>query len=281
MPPKKSTEALMPTAKARILSRAGSKTGSFPRPLPSPWRSPSRPCRRSSPASARTRPVLSPRCTRRCPCAAACTPKRSPSFQPATTGSSPRHRSTPRSSAPLAARSTGSTSFAWTTPVTANPSRSRWSRTISWSGPHAGTWSPSTRMRTDGARCAWTASNHTCPRTPPSTDVTSRTAIPPPLVMTAHDRGDAAAEWPCRGSAIVALPASTVARFPPADQQSGTSPKPRADSPLGAWSWPGLAGLLLTFDADITDIEPAELRQALHSLRTRIIKELRPDRPHR
>ncbi|MGC9497669.1 hypothetical protein [Streptomyces sp. WG7] len=32
----------------------------------------------------------------------------------------------------------------------------------------------------------------------------------------------------------------------------------------------GPAGLLLTFDADLTDIEPAELRQALRSLRTRI-----------
>jgi hypothetical protein len=38
----------------------------------------------------------------------------------------------------------------------------------------------------------------------------------------------------------------------------------------------GRAGrLLLTFDADITDIEPAELRQALRSLRTRIDEGLR------
>ncbi|WP_342776186.1 WYL domain-containing protein [Nonomuraea terrae] len=44
---------------------------------------------------------------------------------------------------------------------------------------------------------------------------------------------------------------------------------------LGAWSWAGLAGLLLTFDADVTDIEPAELRQALRSLRTRIDEGLR------
>ncbi|MFD7498659.1 WYL domain-containing protein [Streptomyces sp. NPDC059832] len=46
---------------------------------------------------------------------------------------------------------------------------------------------------------------------------------------------------------------------------------------LGAWSWPGLAGLLLTFDADITDIEPPELRQALHSLHNRIRKGLTDD----
>ncbi|MEV7065207.1 hypothetical protein AB0N97_20760 [Streptomyces collinus] len=36
-----------------------------------------------------------------------------------------------------------------------------------------------------------------------------------------------------------------------------------------------VAGLLLTFDADVTDIEPAELRQTLRSLRTRIDDGLR------
>lgn len=100
---------------------------------------------------------------------------------------------------------------------------------------------------------------------------------PVAFVMTAHDRGDAAAEWQCRGSAIVALPASTVARFAPGGSTVGYDTATTCRLTLGAWSWPGLAGLLLTFDADITDIEPAELRQALHSLRTRISKGLGPD----
>ncbi|MBT2235541.1 YafY family protein [Nonomuraea sp. NEAU-A123] len=104
---------------------------------------------------------------------------------------------------------------------------------------------------------------------------------PVAFVMTAHDRGDAAAEWPCRGSAIVALPASTVARFAPGGSTVGYDTETTCRLTLGAWSWPGLAGLLLTFDADITDIEPAELRHALHSLRTRISKGLGLDRPHR
>ncbi|MEV0661660.1 helix-turn-helix transcriptional regulator [Actinomadura luteofluorescens] len=100
---------------------------------------------------------------------------------------------------------------------------------------------------------------------------------PVAFVMTAHDRGDATAEWQCRGSAVLALPASTVARFAPGGSTVGYETETTCRLTLGAWSWPGLAGLLLTFDADVTDIEPAELRQALHSLRTRITKALEPD----
>ncbi|MEV5559424.1 hypothetical protein AB0L44_37700 [Nonomuraea wenchangensis] len=81
----------------------------------------------------------------------------------------------------------------------------------------------------------------------------------------------------CRGSAVLALPASTVARFAPGGSTVGHATGTTCRLTLGAWSWPGLAGLLLTFDADSTDIEPAELRQALHSLRTRTSKGLAPD----
>jgi predicted DNA-binding transcriptional regulator YafY len=102
---------------------------------------------------------------------------------------------------------------------------------------------------------------------------------PVAFVMGTHDRGDTPAEWPCRGSALVALPAPVVARFAP----GGSTVEHHTDSScrltLGAWSWAGLAGLLLTFDADVTDIRPAELRQALRSLCTRIDEGLRhPDR---
>jgi predicted DNA-binding transcriptional regulator YafY len=93
---------------------------------------------------------------------------------------------------------------------------------------------------------------------------------PVAFVMSTHDRGDTPAEWPCRGSALLALPAPVVARFAP----GGSTVEHITDSScrltLGAWSWAGLAGLLLTFDAGITDIEPAELRQVLRTLRTRI-----------
>jgi predicted DNA-binding transcriptional regulator YafY len=101
---------------------------------------------------------------------------------------------------------------------------------------------------------------------------------PVAFVMSTHDRGDTPAQWPCRGSALVALPAPVVARFAP----GGSTVEHKTDSScrltLGAWSWAGLAGLLLTFDADLTGIEPAELRQALRSLRTRIDHGLRDAR---
>lgn len=90
------------------------------------------------------------------------------------------------------------------------------------------------------------------------------------FVMTTHDRGDVAAEWQCRGSAIVALPASIVARFAPGGSTVERHTEDSCRLTLGAWSWIGLAGLLLTFDADIADIEPSELRQALQTIRGRI-----------
>ncbi len=98
------------------------------------------------------------------------------------------------------------------------------------------------------------------------------------FVMTTHDRGDVAAEWPCRGSAIIALPASTVARFAPGGSTVEHHTEDSCRLTLGAWSWSGVAGLLLTFDANITEIEPAELRHALRAIRDRIDHGL-PERP--
>ncbi|MEV4799495.1 WYL domain-containing protein [Nonomuraea sp. NPDC049421] len=97
---------------------------------------------------------------------------------------------------------------------------------------------------------------------------------PVAFVMTAPDRGDALADWPCRGSATLALPAATVARYAPGGSIVTSVTETTCRLTLGAWSWPGIAGLLLTFDADLTDVEPAELRQALHSLRARIVRGL-------
>lgn len=99
---------------------------------------------------------------------------------------------------------------------------------------------------------------------------------PATFVMTTYDRGDTPAEWPCRGSALLALPASLVARFAP----GGSTVEYVTDSTcrltLGAWSWAGLAGLLLTFDADLAETEPAEVGQALHALRARIDRGIGP-----
>ncbi|MEV4127943.1 WYL domain-containing protein [Nocardia sp. NPDC049707] len=90
------------------------------------------------------------------------------------------------------------------------------------------------------------------------------------FVMTTHDRGDVAAEWQCRGSALIALPASLVARFAPGGSTVEHHTDDSCRLTLGAWSWAGMAGLFLTFDADITEVEPIELRQAMRSIRDRI-----------
>ncbi|WP_242884672.1 helix-turn-helix transcriptional regulator [Actinomadura litoris] len=106
---------------------------------------------------------------------------------------------------------------------------------------------------------------------------------PVAFVMSTHDRGDTPADWPCRGSALIALPAPVAARFAPGGSTVEHDTDTSCRLTLGAWSWAGLAGLLLTFDADLTAIEPAELRQALRSLHTRIAKGLNnesTDSPH-
>lgn len=93
---------------------------------------------------------------------------------------------------------------------------------------------------------------------------------PVSLVMNTHDRGDVAAEWQCRGSALIALPAPIVARFAPAGSTVEHCTEDSCRLSLGAWSWAGIAGLFLTFDANISEIEPLELRQAMRSIRDRI-----------
>ncbi|MEO7587052.1 MAG: WYL domain-containing protein [Arachnia sp.] len=88
-------------------------------------------------------------------------------------------------------------------------------------------------------------------------------------VMTSHDRGDTPASWQCLGSVVMALPAEVVARWAPGGSVVDYVDPGRSRMPLGAWSWAGVAGLLATFDADITDVEPAELRQACQDISER------------
>ena len=94
------------------------------------------------------------------------------------------------------------------------------------------------------------------------------------FVMTTPDRGDTPARWQCRGSAVLALPASVVARYAPGGSTVERQTETSCRLTLGAWSWAGIAGLLLTFDADLSDLEPLELREALSSLSARIGRAL-------
>ncbi len=99
-------------------------------------------------------------------------------------------------------------------------------------------------------------------------------ALPEPdniahFVMAQLDRGDTSDHWPCQGTATVAQPARLIAQWAP----GGALVEPITDTTsklwMGSWSWNGLAALLGTFDAALTDVEPAELRQACAVLAVR------------
>lgn len=85
-------------------------------------------------------------------------------------------------------------------------------------------------------------------------------------VMTTADRGDTPARWQCLGSAVLELPPDVVARWAPGGSVVEQVTPTRARLVLGAWSWAGIAGLLATFDADLSEVEPAELRSACAGL---------------
>ncbi|MET7278518.1 WYL domain-containing protein [Kribbella sp. NPDC005582] len=88
-------------------------------------------------------------------------------------------------------------------------------------------------------------------------------------VMTSYDRGDTPAQWQCLGSVVMALPAHVVARWAPGGSVVEHLSDTHSRVTLGAWSWAGIAGLLATFDAPITDVQPVELKDACRTLAQR------------
>lgn len=91
-------------------------------------------------------------------------------------------------------------------------------------------------------------------------------------VMTSYDRGDTVAPWPCLGTVQMELPADVVAQWAPGGSVVQYLTPTQARVTLGAWSWAGIAGLLATFDADITVIEPDELKAACSTIARRYLK---------
>lgn len=88
-------------------------------------------------------------------------------------------------------------------------------------------------------------------------------------VMTSWDRGDTPARWQCCGTALIDLPPDLVARWAPGGSVVEYVSPTQTRLTLGAWSWTGIAGLLATFDADITIIGPDELSDACRILARR------------
>lgn len=86
------------------------------------------------------------------------------------------------------------------------------------------------------------------------------------FVMTRHDRGDTPAKWDCTGTARLNLPAATVARFAPGGSVVEHLDAEHCRLTVGAWSWAGVAGILATFDTDLTEVRPIELVEACRRL---------------
>lgn len=93
-------------------------------------------------------------------------------------------------------------------------------------------------------------------------------------VITSYDRGDTPAHWQCQGSAVMHLPAEVVAQWAPGGSAIEYVDAARTRITVGAWSWAGVAGLMLTFDTELTDIQPEELRDAYRTICRRVAGQL-------
>lgn len=91
----------------------------------------------------------------------------------------------------------------------------------------------------------------------------------PARFLAARFKGSVDADaWPCSGHADVTMPAAGAAPY----VGVGTVEALTAETcrlRLGAWSWPGLAAAFARFDADLSAVEPAELRTAFAALAAR------------
>jgi predicted DNA-binding transcriptional regulator YafY len=79
---------------------------------------------------------------------------------------------------------------------------------------------------------------------------------------------DAGGGWPCRGTVLIDLPATTVARFSREAVVEEVGPD-RCRLTLGSWSWGGLAAEVARFDADVEVEGPPELADACARLARR------------
>ena len=87
------------------------------------------------------------------------------------------------------------------------------------------------------------------------------------FLVRSHDRGDTVAPWPCQGAVVLDAPAAAVAEFAPGGAVVEYVSASRCRLRMGAWSWTGLAGQYITFAAGMSEIEPAELRDAFARVR--------------
>jgi predicted DNA-binding transcriptional regulator YafY len=103
------------------------------------------------------------------------------------------------------------------------------------------------------------------PRELPGGDVTT--------FVTGRFRGadDGIIGWPCRGTAILDLPAATVALYTRDGTVEELGPD-RCRLTLGSWSWPSLAAAIARLDTEIEVVGPVELVDAFGYLARRFAR---------
>ncbi|MEV4773162.1 helix-turn-helix transcriptional regulator [Micromonospora humida] len=83
--------------------------------------------------------------------------------------------------------------------------------------------------------------------------------------------GGGSADWPCRGTVLLDLPAATVARFTRDGLVEEVTPD-RCRLTLGSWSWVSLAAAVARYDAEVTVVGPQPLADAFALLADRFAR---------
>ncbi|WP_404791421.1 helix-turn-helix transcriptional regulator [Streptomyces tendae] len=84
--------------------------------------------------------------------------------------------------------------------------------------------------------------------------------------LTGRFRGsDGSADWPCRGTAVLHLPASAVSPHAADGTVEELGPD-RCRLTMGSWSWPSLAASFCLYDTDIEVVGPPALQEAFAGL---------------
>ncbi|MEJ2860619.1 WYL domain-containing protein [Actinomycetospora sp. OC33-EN07] len=81
--------------------------------------------------------------------------------------------------------------------------------------------------------------------------------------------------WPCEGEAVIALPAAELAPYV-RDELLEEVDAGRCRMVAGAWSWVALAARFGALGAEVSDVAPAELRDACATLAARYRRAARP-----
>ena len=110
------------------------------------------------------------------------------------------------------------------------------------------------------------------PRTPPGARFTPRELPAASVREFASSRfkgADGVDAWPCRGTVILALPASAVAPFASDGIVEDLGPH-RCSLEIGSWSWSALAASFGRFDAEMKVVGPPQLATAFAELSARL-----------